>query len=221
MESFKKYALVPEEKISKHVPSHEHLNELDREMQIILQNKSLSDYEKVRRYYGVLQKKFKLENYNVPHIAIQEPQMETQEEPTEKQEPLDKASIKLKDIIMKSVPKQYRNKADDVIRIMENHRDILNWNELGEVTYKGHFIKNSNVIDLFYHIFSPLSKSNPIGKKEFLNSLHDMNIPRHYVKNRSIVSLKPEISDVEQQQNIFSIKKKKRNLPVINNWISY
>lgn len=221
MQSFKKYALVPEENISKHVPSLEHMSELDREMQVILQNKTLTDYEKVRRYYEVLQKKFSLEKHNVPHIAIQEPMMDTQEETMEKQEPLEKASTQLKEIIMKSVPKHYRNNANDLIQLMEKHQNILNWNELGEVTYKGHFIKNSNVVDLFNHIFSPLSKSNPIGKKEFLNSLHDMNIPRYYIKNKAIVSHKPEISDDVQKQNILSIKMKKRNSPVINKWESY
>ena len=218
MELYKKFALVPENVISKHVPSLEQLSELDNEMQNILQNKNLSDYEKVQRYYGVLQKKFSMENYNVPHIAVQESEKHHPEKEV-KLEPHKKPSNLFKEIIIKSVHKPFQKKAEVLLELLKNQPDVINWNEKGELLYKGRHIEKSNVADLFHYIFSPTSKSSPIGKHEFLNAFDDLNIPKHFIKNRSMIHR--EISGVVQQEKIISVKKKKKNYtPVIHQWTS-
>jgi hypothetical protein len=65
MEFAKKYALVSEDQLSKHIPTEKHMSDLDNEMTKILKS-SLNEHEKVRKYYEVLQKKMNLENFNLP-----------------------------------------------------------------------------------------------------------------------------------------------------------
>ena len=219
MQSFKKFDLVPENNISKHLPSLDHMTEFDREMQNILKNKGLSDYEKVQRYYGVLQKKFSMENYNVPHIAVQEPEKPDLEEQVKQESHEKPSSLKeFKEIIIKSVHKSYQKKAEVLHELLKNQPDVINWNEKGELSYKGRHIEKSNVADLFHYIFSPTRKSPPIGKDEFLNAFDDLNIPKHFILNRSRIH--HEIPGVVHQEKIMSVKKKKKNIPVILQWAS-
>ena len=212
MELYKKFALVPENSVSKHVPTSTQMSEFDREMQNILVNQRLSDYEKVQRYYEILQKKFSMENYNVPRIAVQESEKQDPEKEV-KLEPHEKSSSQFKEIIINSVPKLYRNKADILMRLLEKQPDIINWNQKGEISYKNQAIKNSNIGDLFHHIFTS-SKSPPIGKQEFLNAFDDLNIPKHFIKNRSM------LPNITQEEKIRPVKKKKKNIPVITQWAS-
>ena len=90
-------------------------------------------------------------------------------------------------MILNSVPKIYQKKADILIELLDKQRNILNWNQRGEIAYKNQPIKNSNIADLFHYIFTLSSKSNPRGKSEFINALDDLNIPNHFIKNKHIV----------------------------------
>ncbi|GBL87137.1 hypothetical protein AVEN_109465-1, partial [Araneus ventricosus] len=60
----KKYILVPNDEISKHVPTEDTLSELDREMSVILKNRRVLDNEKVKLYMQVLQKRLNIQDHN-------------------------------------------------------------------------------------------------------------------------------------------------------------
>lgn len=65
MELATKYALIPEEDLTRHVPTKKQMTELDVAMSKIL-NSSLLDHEKVQRYYELLKRKLNLQEFNVP-----------------------------------------------------------------------------------------------------------------------------------------------------------
>ncbi|GBO15846.1 hypothetical protein AVEN_190852-1 [Araneus ventricosus] len=60
----KKYILVPNDEISRHVPTEDTLSELDREMSVILKNRRVLDDEKVKLYVQVLQKRLNIQDHN-------------------------------------------------------------------------------------------------------------------------------------------------------------
>ncbi|GBN12710.1 hypothetical protein AVEN_188132-1 [Araneus ventricosus] len=64
MEYTKRYILVPNDEISKHVPTVDTLSELDREMSAILKNRWVLDNEKVKLYMQVLQKRLNIQDHN-------------------------------------------------------------------------------------------------------------------------------------------------------------
>ncbi|GBN07491.1 hypothetical protein AVEN_161198-1 [Araneus ventricosus] len=91
MEYDKKFILVPNDQISKHVATEETLSELDREMSAILKNKKISDDEKVKLYMQVLQKRLNiLDHNNVVQETISEAP-HTEEE--EKQDLVEKSDL--------------------------------------------------------------------------------------------------------------------------------
>lgn len=65
MEFATKYALVPEEDLSRHVPTKKQMSEFDVAMSKIL-NSTLPDHEKVHQYYELLQRKMNLQEFNTP-----------------------------------------------------------------------------------------------------------------------------------------------------------
>ncbi|GBM47984.1 hypothetical protein AVEN_34324-1 [Araneus ventricosus] len=90
MEYAKKFILVPNDQISKHVPTEETLSELDREMSAILKNKGISDDEKVKLYMQVLQKKLNILDHN---NIVQETISEAQHTEKEKQDLVEKSDL--------------------------------------------------------------------------------------------------------------------------------
>ncbi|GBM23736.1 hypothetical protein AVEN_271102-1 [Araneus ventricosus] len=64
MEYTKKYILVPNDEMSKHVPTEDTLSELDREMSAILKNRRVLDDEKVKLCMQVLQKILNIQVHN-------------------------------------------------------------------------------------------------------------------------------------------------------------
>ena len=49
---------------------------------------------------------------------------------------------------MKSVPKIYKNGARQLLDKIKENRDVLNWNDKGELLYVKKLINGSHVVDL-------------------------------------------------------------------------
>ncbi|GBN97686.1 hypothetical protein AVEN_42510-1 [Araneus ventricosus] len=74
MDYTKKYILVHNDEISKHVPIKDTLSELDREISAILKYRRVLDGEKVKLYMQVLQKRLNIQDHNnVVQETIPEP----------------------------------------------------------------------------------------------------------------------------------------------------
>ncbi|GFQ70827.1 uncharacterized protein TNCT_440381 [Trichonephila clavata] len=191
MQQAKKFVLIPEDQFIKNTPSQQQVTEFDHQMSKIL-NSKLPDYEKVHRYYELLKRKMNLQDYNLPGITSENHAFED-EHPVQKDEPVKlKEEIKPKvdanymPIILESVPKFYKNQASTLLNILKDKPNILNWNEHGEVSFKDKKYQHSNLADLFNMIFTNRKQSTVIAKEEFLQALQELNIPRHYIKNKHL-----------------------------------
>lgn len=223
MQYAKKYTLVPEESLSKHTPSPKQLSELDKEMSSVL-NSSMNEYEKVQRYYEILQKKMNLENFNLPWTST----VEKQEEREQQHQHSDKKpTIKEEDyssIILNSVPTSFKRQAGTLLQLMGNRPDIIKWNDRGELFHRGQSLPNSNIADLFNLIFTNRKSVDVIGKTDFLKALKELNIPRYYIKNKNVMlPIKQEI--LTENKNIIKEElnppsPKKRRMINVKSWES-
>lgn len=190
MEHAKKFVLVPEQNLNKHIPSVERMSEFDMEMNKILKS-TLSEKEKVRQFYDVLQKKMNMENFN-SGISPQEKDDEKSILPIILQDP------PLKSLILESVPKPMRKNTANILNVLQTHPDIIQWNKNGEILIHKELIPKSNIVDLIHLLFSKTFK--PIqGIEQFMNALVELNIPRNYIKNTTLnhVNHLPEQSSLK------------------------
>lgn len=206
MEFAKKFVLVPEG--SKHVPTQKQMSNFDREMLKVL-NSTLSDYDKVQKYYELLQNKMKMEDNNTPWKTskddFSEAKKTNEESPSENvnEEILFKEKKQTSDYnteILNAVPNSLKKQASSLLQLMKKNSNYFNWNEKGEIYVKGQILPNSNLADLFNLIFTNRKNFTELaGKNEFLNALTEMNIPNYYVKNKNIKQLSTTILDQDNK----------------------
>lgn len=184
MEHAKKYALVPQEMISKHIIPSKQLSQLDRDMIQIL-NSALGDDEKLKLYYDLLQKKMNFEKFNP---SIQKTTNSPVSQDTANQEIKEEVSpVKEENdsLILNTVPQNMRKYATNLLAVLKTRPDKIKWNDRREISYHGELFQNSNIIDLFHWLFT--NKKEPISShEEFISVLRDLNIPQCYFRNKHI-----------------------------------
>ena len=92
--------------------------------------------------------------------------------------------------ILESVPKQVQPHSK---LFLEKLKDVMSWNEKGEISFKGDTpIKGSNIIDLLGTAVRPHSlknvSSSPVGMNTFIRGMREANIPRTWIRNKTIIS---------------------------------
>ncbi|GBM55753.1 hypothetical protein AVEN_190338-1 [Araneus ventricosus] len=185
MEHAKKFALIPEHLVSKHIVSDKQLNDLDKSMLNIL-NRSLEEHEKVKQYYALLQKKMNIEEYNLPGKPPEEP---APSDNIEVEPMLPRKENSYDRVVLNSVPQGMKNEASKALDFIKEHSNILKWNDKGEILIGNELISKTNIADLFNIIFTRnKKKTNVAGIQEFLAALNLMNVPKHYVKNNYLTA---------------------------------
>lgn len=86
----------------------------------------------------------------------------------------------LKEEVLSSVPKSMKNKADLLWRKMKNSSEI-DWNEKGELKYKGQTMKGTNVVDLVNDVLRKRKHFEPRGWQVFTEALKDANVPQELI----------------------------------------
>lgn len=220
MEFATKYALVPEEQFSRHVPSKKQMTEFDVAMSNIL-NSSLSDHEKVRQYHELLQRKMNLQEFNLPWMSKQLENNKSEKEKSEKEnsekakpekEELDikqEAPTELKDydsFVISNVPMHMQKQAEALMNLLKSRSNAFEWDNSGVVRYKGQKIEKSNLADLFHLIFCVNKKPPVEAPTEFLNALQEMGVPESMIKNRFLSFQTKKI--ISPRRNF--VKQKKR-----------
>lgn len=93
------------------------------------------------------------------------------------------APLKLSDdIILATIPKNYKGKAKALLHFIHHSTDI-SWNNLGEIIIQNKVIPHSHVTDLVKDTVGNYKTLNPVGKNQFLEILVRNNIPKslfHY-----------------------------------------
>lgn len=218
MEYAKKYALIPENALNKNVPTEEHLNEFDREMREVLKS-SLSDFEKVLKYYDILQRKQNLEKYNLPW-------MEKGETPVKSSAETPSSSENLHSVVLNSIPKTLTRQASSLWDFLKTRPDVISWNPQGELIINNKLISGSNLADIFHLVFTS-KKQSVIGQDQFLEALQSLNAPQHFIKNPHLKKAPVKVEDVfhtpeKTPDKIKTLKKtsvKRMRKPT--NWVNY
>lgn len=195
MEFAKRFALVPEETLTKHSISKKQLSELDQAMIQIL-NSSLEEHEKVIRYYELLQKRLKLKQFNPTHKLAQ---VESTQPLSEGEKPLSEDPQERKlhdsydDFILNSVAPNLKRRAQSALSVLKSRPNILSWNDKGEIIYHGEKIQQSNIADLFNLIFTDKKKTFIPAKDSFLNALEELNLPKQFIRNKYLKVSSPDV----------------------------
>ena len=139
-------------------PVTQTLKNLDSEMGDILSSNQLDDEEKAKLYNQVLQRYLTYydQRKGQPlHVKLTTPKpvetLKPEESEENSQESTEAETIPTSAVeqeVMKSVPKLYKAGARQLLDKIKEHRDVLNWNEKGELMYENKPIPGSHVVDL-------------------------------------------------------------------------
>lgn len=193
MAQIKKFALIPEELVAKHTVSSKRLSELDKLMLNILHS-DLPDYEKLIRYQELLQKSLNLQEYNNARPVKKEEtkqvenSMEQQVESSKEKQVQDSEPPRdhFHDLILSSVSKPMRRKAENALSLIKLQPEVLSWNSKGEISHQGEKIPNSNIIDLFNYMFN--SRKILPHKSRYDQALKDLNVPKQFIGNKKLLN---------------------------------
>ncbi len=198
MAQIKKFALIPEELVTKHTVSNKRLSELDKAMMKILHS-DLPDSEKLIFYHELLKKSLNLQEFNQPmkENKVQSTSEHEQNNTSENQPQLtsenkSRQEVKVEDnnyqgLILASLSKSMRRKAENALTIMQNQPDIISWSKNGEILSHGENIPNTNIIDFFQYLYN--SRKVLPHKGIYDTMLKDLNIPKQFIGNKNLLKL--------------------------------
>ena len=174
-------------------PVTQTLKNLDREMSDILSSEELDDEAKAKLYNQVLQRYLTYydQRKSQPlHVKlttpkpVETPKPEESEEPPAKDPAPEKSeSTAVEQEVMKSVPKIYKNGARQLLDKIKENRDVLDWNDKGELVYENKPINGSHVVDLINDMLRHRKGFEPVGWSVFARGLARMNVPENLVRN--------------------------------------
>ena len=175
-------------------PMTQTLKNLDSEMSDILSSKQLDDEAKATLYNQVLQRYLtyydqrkgqplhvKLTTPKPVETPKSEESEEASKESTAEAETIPTLAVEQE--VMKSVPKLYKAGARQLLDKIKEHRDVLNWNEKGELMYENKPITGSHVVDLVNDMLRHRKGFEPVGWSVFARGLARMNVPENIVRN--------------------------------------
>ena len=103
---------------------------------------------------------------------------EEEEEEEEPQE--DSLSVEM---IVRGIPKTMKTRAEALLAHLKERRDVITWDDMGQVLLDGVLIPKSNISDLVSDAMRSRKHFNPVGVREFYNVLNKINVPKDLVRN--------------------------------------
>lgn len=178
----KRFLLVPPtQPMPPPSPLARKLGELDAEMKSILDRNDLDEYEKAVQYSQVLEK----------YISVKQKMMRPTPIPLVEQTPPAKPAVapvipnKSGHVDLEQFPTQYRNRAQNLLKHIENQTDIR-WNDRGELLVDGAPYAGSHIIDLLDDTVRHNKKTaGPPGSDTFVDALLNSNVPRTLIGNKN------------------------------------
>ena len=108
--------------------------------------------------------------------ATEEPQGE---QPSEEAEPSDEIETD----IMDSVPATMKSRARQLIKKLKSYKDLIGWNEQGQVVFKGRSVPSTNIVDLVNDTLRQRKNFNPDGWELFSRTF---KCTRRYCEKRKL-----------------------------------
>lgn len=151
-------------------PIENTLGQLDRNMQSVLKNDTMSDYDKEQLYTQKLGTYVTMRDQRTPPMQQQQPLVSDNDR-------------KLPDDILASVPKMYRTKADAFLKYIQSDKDI-SWDSNGQLILNKKIIPKSHLVDLMHDALRLRKKvKRAKGWRELSRHLRHKNIPREILGN--------------------------------------
>ena len=171
------------------------MSELDLNMKTILERNNVPPQQKVTLYNDYL-KKYMLMNQKLEQPTAQE--LTVQLEPTPQQEPAVQQAASqglatqqaakqhvlgpLEMEIIANTPKAYKQKAAVLIQRLKQDKH-MDWNQHGELVYKGKHIPETHIHDLVQDVLRKRKTHNPKGWKIFAQALKEGHVPQDLIGN--------------------------------------
>ena len=111
------------------------------------------------------------------------------------------------EMIVRGIPKTMKTRALALLACLKERKDVITWDNTGQVVLNGNFIPKSNISDLVSDAMRPRKHFNPVGVREFYKMLNEINIPKDLVRNDkrwSEVDKKKERIKGSKMDNILS-----------------
>ena len=194
--------LVPESSLERlqqrhHIltpPVTQTLKSLDSEMSDILSSKELDDEAKATLYNQVLQRYLTYydQRKGQPlHVKLTtpkpvetpKPDVVSSEETSKESTAEAKTTSAVEQEVIKSVPKLYKTGARQILDKIKENRDVLHWNDKGELVYENKSIPGSHVVDLVNDMLRHRKGFEPMRWSVFARGLARMNVPENLVRN--------------------------------------
>lgn len=172
--------LVPVNQLDQPVvqpPDKQYLTELDKQIEAILNNKSMATDMKAKMYNHAVQQFTGFKNSDQQVTDLIEKKVEQKVKPD------------VLNVVVETVPRCSKNKAKLLIEHLKTNKDI-SWNEKQELIYKGKVVASSNIQDListFVRPFAIKSNYDISGWREFAKGLLDNNVPQMSIMNKELL----------------------------------
>lgn len=157
------------------------LGELDAEMKSILDRTDLDEYEKAVQYSQVLEKYISVKQKMLRPTQI--PIIDQNPQPSVKPAIPAPVITNKPNVDLEQFPTQYRNRAQNLLKHIENQTDI-HWNDRGELLVDGTPFAGSHIVDLIDDTVRHKKTARPPGSESFMNALLNSNVPRTLVGNK-------------------------------------
>ena len=191
------------------------MDTLDKKIQIILEREDLSIDERLKLYDQSFTRYLNVyDDYRPRPVAVAN-------EPV-KQDLID-------DEILECVPNTMKAKAQLLLKKIKSSTDI-NWNEKGELKYKGETVQESNVVDLVNDVLHKRKYFNPQGWETFGEALREANVSQYLIDHedrwRYITQTKRTPRSRKRQQSPSPIGPYSPKIPrsrrkEVQNWVDY
>ena len=88
--------------------------------------------------------------------------------------------------ILESVPTTMKSRALQLVKKLKANKDVLGWNDHGQIVFEGRTIPGTNVVDLVNNTLRQRNNFNPTGWQLFAKSLGRLNVPEGLVRNERL-----------------------------------
>ena len=86
---------------------------------------------------------------------------------------------------MDSVPATMKSRARQLIKKLKSNKDLVGWNEQGQMVFKGRSVPSTNIVDLVNDSLRQRKNFNPDGRELFSKVLGHLNVPEGIVRNEN------------------------------------
>ena len=196
MEHVKRLVLVPEHMADQRKkplvpPLTAQVQEIDSDMQDIMQRQDIPIDAQAKMYDQNLQRylAFYDKRMNKPlRVNVIKPTVPEEEEKPQGEQ-IEEKPDEIETDILESVPATMKSRTRQLIKKLKANKDIIGWNEQGQMVFKGTTIPGTNIVDLVNDSLRQRKNFNPEGWELFSKALGHLNVPEGIVRNENRLGL--------------------------------